>query len=281
MVDTADLLRQESHFAFGKNWASYAKLVTEEEIEEAVRGLRRLLGDDLSGRRFVDIGCGSGLHALAAIRLGAREVVCIDIDPDSVETTRQTLTAHAPGQAWQVHVCSIFDVDKLALGQFDIVYSWGVLHHTGAMERALRAAAAMVAPGGRFALALYRKTRLCGLWKVEKRWYAQASERGQAFARTLFLGLFRLAFLVTRQSYSAYVANYKSARGMEFHHDVHDWLGGWPYESITPEDAQALMAECGLRLVADFALHRTKTGVLGSGCDEYVFARAEAPAPQR
>jgi SAM-dependent methyltransferase len=280
MADSADLLRQESHFAFGKNWASYARLVTEEQIQEAVRGLQRLVGDDLSGQRFLDIGCGSGLHSLAAIRLGAREVVCIDIDPDSVATTRATLAAHAPDQKWQAHECSIFDVDALALGSFDLVYSWGVLHHTGDMNRALRTASALVAPGGRFALALYRKTRMCGFWKAEKRWYAGASPLGQAVARGLFLGVFRLTYAVTRQSFRDYVSSYKSSRGMDFRHDIHDWLGGWPYESIAPEETQALMAGCGLELIADHALHRIKLGLLGSGCDEYVFARPQASAPQ-
>jgi hypothetical protein len=156
-----------------------------------------------------------------------------------------------------------------------------VLHHTGDMNRALRTAAGLVAPGGRFALALYRKTHLCGFWKAEKHWYAGASALGQALARGIFLGVFRLTYAVTRQNFADYVANYKSSRGMDFRHDVHDWLGGWPYESVAPEEVQALMAECGLQLAADHALHRTKLGLLGSGCDEYVYARPDAAARPR
>jgi hypothetical protein len=76
MSKATDLLRQESHFAFGKNWASYARLVTEVLIDEGVRALRRLVGDHLTSKRFLDIDCGSGLHALAALRLGSSEVCC-------------------------------------------------------------------------------------------------------------------------------------------------------------------------------------------------------------
>ena len=97
MSEKGDLTAQESHFAFGKNWASYAKLVTEAQIAEAVKGLERLVGPSLEGKRFVDIGCGSGLHALAALRMGAAEVVALDVDHDSVSTTRDMLQSYASG----------------------------------------------------------------------------------------------------------------------------------------------------------------------------------------
>ena len=77
-----DLTSYESHFAFGKNWSAYAAKITAAEIAEAEKELSRLLeGGRLDGQRFLDIGSGSGLHSLAALRLGAREVVAIDIDP--------------------------------------------------------------------------------------------------------------------------------------------------------------------------------------------------------
>src|SRR5581483_10207932 len=145
MTTSSDLLSRESHFAFGKNWASYAKLVTQAQIDEAVAGLRKLLGGgDLQGKRFLDIGCGSGLHSLAALRLGAAEVLAVDLDRDSVATTRHMLETHAAGHKWRVLEKSVFDLDPADLGQFDLVYSWGVLHHTGDMYRALRCAAAML-----------------------------------------------------------------------------------------------------------------------------------------
>jgi SAM-dependent methyltransferase len=275
MNDAVDLLQQEAHFAFGKNWASYANLVTEAEIADAVAGLRRLAGGDLQGKRFLDIGCGSGLHALAALRLGANDVLAVDIDPDSVATTRRVLELHASGQPWRVTQKSIFDTDAAAIGHFDVVYSWGVLHHTGDMYGALRRAAALVAPNGQFVFALYRHTRLCWFWKREKRWYAKAGERAQRRARLMFTAAFRVIYPIAhRASFRSYVKSYAARnRGMEFHHDVHDWMGGWPYESISPQQVEALMTELGLSRVRAFARPGTPLGLFGSGCDEFAYAR--------
>jgi 2-polyprenyl-6-hydroxyphenyl methylase/3-demethylubiquinone-9 3-methyltransferase len=275
MNDSVDLLQQEEHFAFGKNWASYANLVTEAEIADAVAGLRRLAGGDLQGKRFLDIGCGSGLHALAALRLGASEVLAVDIDPDSVATTRRVLEAHAPGKPWRVVQKSIFDADSGSLGQFDVVYSWGVLHHTGDMYQALRRASTLVAANGQFIFALYRHTRLCWFWKREKRWYAKAGARAQRLARLVFTTAFRIVYpIANRASFRTYVKTYAERnRGMEFHHDVHDWMGGWPYESISPAQVDALMRQLGLQRVRAFAHEGTPLGLFGSGCDEFAYTR--------
>lgn len=275
-----DLTQQEAHFAFGKNWASYAEKVTDAEIEEAEKALSRLLGGArLDGQRFLDIGCGSGLHSLAALRMGAKEVVAVDLDPASVSTTRAMLARFAPeGTAFRVEQISVFDLDPSALGTFDTVYSWGVLHHTGDMDRAIRCAAAMCAPEGRFVIALYRRVWIDWFWRIEKRWYAKASVSAQECAQVIYIRLFKLAMLVMGRSFSKYVASYRSNRGMDFKHDVHDWLGGWPYESILPAEADSMMEELGFTAERVFArkgrwLGR-HLGLFGSGCDEYAYKRA-------
>jgi SAM-dependent methyltransferase len=275
MDKSIDLLDQKSHFAFGENWASYAKLVTQAEIDHAMTHLRTLARRDLSGKRFLDIGCGSGLHALAALRLGAAEVVAIDIDPDSVATTQRMLQVHAAGRAWQVEGRSVFELDAVWQGQFDVVYSWGVLHHTGDMHGALRRAAALVKPGGVFIFALYRRTSLCSLWSMEKRWYAGAGPRAQAVVRRVFTALYGVAFrLRTRRSFRRHVVEYRQRRGMSFPHDVHDWLGGWPYESISPAQTDSLMRQLDMQPVRMFAHSGKSIGLFGSGCDEYVYGKA-------
>jgi len=260
-------------FAFGENWASYATLLDEPRLAEAERGLIRLLGPDgVAGLSFLDIGCGSGLHAAAAGRLGAARILALDLDPQAVETSRAVLARHAPGAEAEVRRQSMLALDPATDGQFDIVYSWGVLHHTGAMHQSIRRAAAMAKPDGLFAFSLYRRTPLCDLWRREKRWYAAASPRAQAAARRIYVTLMRLRFALTGRDFKAYVADYHSARGMDFGHDVHDWMGAYPYESISPDEVAALMRELGFAPVRSFT-ERTSIGLFGSGCDEYVYRR--------
>lgn len=278
-----DLLSAQSHFAFGRNWASYAELIGEPQITEAERGLTRLLGGgSLAGKRFLDIGCGSGLHSLAALRMGVNELLATDIDLDSVATARAVLDRHAPGAQYAVQKVSVFDLDPARTGLFDVVYSWGVLHHTGDMSRALRSAAALVAPGGIFVFALYRKTLLCGAWKLEKRWYAYAGSGTQRILRFIYLTLFRIGLRMTGRSFKGYVKNYK-IRGMDFYHDLHDWLGGYPYESILPDEVAQLMSDAGLMPVRSFVRENwfsrsfgRHCGLFGSGCNEYVYTRTPA-----
>lgn len=274
MGESADLLGLKSHFAFGKNWESYARLVTDTQVEQAIMSLRRLLGGDLKGKRLVDLGCGSGLHSLAALRLGADEVVALDIDPASIATTRQLLEKHAAGARWSAQETSVFDLGPDRIGRFDVVYSWGVLHHTGDLRRALRVAAALVAPGGQFIFALYYRTRWCWFWKREKRWYSSASPIAQARVRAIYVGLFRMLYpLKGAGSFGDFVANYVRRRGMDYYHDVHDWLGGWPYESISAAETDQLMQPLGMRKIRVFEAKRKTPGLFGVGCNEYVYGR--------
>jgi 2-polyprenyl-3-methyl-5-hydroxy-6-metoxy-1,4-benzoquinol methylase len=266
---------REIRFAFGENWLDFARALDATQIAEAEISLRRLLQrESLAGARFIDIGSGSGLFSLAARRLGAR-VHSFDFDPSSVLCSRRLRDLHFPGdREWTVDRGSILDRAYVgSLGTADVVYAWGVLHHTGAMNNTLRAAARLVAPGGVFAFALYHRTRMCGFWRWEKRWYAGASPAAQRRARAVYVALLRARFVLTGRDFRSYVAGYRSGRGMDFMHDVHDWMGGYPYESILSADVDALMRSLGFARVHGMDTPLT-AGIFGSGCDEYLYRRA-------
>ena len=267
----------DSHFAFGKNWAEYAKHINERRINSATCALRDLI-PDLSGKRFLDIGCGSGLSSLAALRLGAASVEATDIDADSVKTAEAVLSAHGPRGRWNVQALSVFDLDPQRQGTFDVVHSWGVLHHTGAMDEAIEKAAAMVSKNGLFVVALYHKTPLCWAWTIEKRIYTSCPAAMQKALRGLWIAAFASSLTLTGRSFRNYVETYSNRRGMSFWTDVHDWMGGFPYESISQQQMNATMMRHGFRL-EKFKSCGARLGLLGTGCDEYVYARLETSSP--
>lgn len=271
MTET-DLTARESHFEFGENWAEFAAKLTPVHVDNAVASLRRLLPGGIPGASFLDIGCGSGLSAVAAARLGASRIEACDIDENSVRTTEQVLARFAAEVPRRVRTTSVFDLLPETDGQFDVVHSWGVLHHTGAMPRAVASAAALVRPGGLFVVALYNKTALCGAWTVEKRIYARAPRLVQKVAQAGFaVAQLPAQAILHRRSPFALLRDYSVQRGMNYWNDVHDWMGGYPYESATPEEVDAMVGAAFVR--ERCYVTGSRLGLFGSGCNEFVFRR--------
>jgi SAM-dependent methyltransferase len=267
---TTDLKDVSRHFEFGENWQDYASTIDEGHVQRAMESMERLLTkEELVGHSFLEIGSGSGIHTLSALRLGASSALATDIDPDSVKTTSSMLQRFAPDLTWLSEEKSVFD---LQTDGFDIVYSWGVLHHTGNMYGAIDKALEQVRPDGLVCLALYRKTALCWLWKIEKRFYTWAPEGIRKLLRGLFVSIFRLACLVKGVSFKKYVTDYQSDRGMSYYHDIHDWMGGYPYESVSPKELTSYVEPKGYTLVRSIT-RPGGTGIFGSGCDEFVFRK--------
>jgi 2-polyprenyl-6-hydroxyphenyl methylase/3-demethylubiquinone-9 3-methyltransferase len=270
-VSVPELTDRASHFDFGKNWSEFSEHITPERIAIAESSIRRLVGD-ITGKTFFDIGSGSGLLALAALRLGAKSVSCIDIDEDSVATTTRVLETYAPGGSWTVEQMSVFDIP--ASYKFDVVYSWGVLHHTGAMWRAVDRASRTVVDGGAFAFALYERTPLCGAWKVEKRLYVRAPKPLQ---RAL-CKIYETAYTLARYAIGKGRHPGTTERGFTVASGIPDWMGGYPYESTTLSEVEAIMNERGFTLRYHNPAPVHAFGIFGSGCSEYVYVRGGSRA---
>ena len=269
------LTERSSHFEFGENWRDYAKSIDRQRISAAIEGVRKLFPEGLDGKTFLDIGCGSGLHSLAAFELGAKSVLAVDIDENSVAATRGTLSRYASGKPWDTKVASVFDATPESLGTFDVVYSWGVLHHTGDMWRSVECASALVNASGQLAIALYTKTPTCNFWRKEKAFYSKSPKIIQGLIRTVYVGAF-LSFLpATNYKPFRFIRNYKKVRGMNFSHDAHDWLGGYPYESASTEEVHDRLERLGLLKIRTFEAPPSKRFAWSAGCSEYVYARPD------
>jgi SAM-dependent methyltransferase len=258
-------------FSFGKNWRSFASIVDEESIAEAERGLLKLFPhQELSGARVLDIGCGSGLSIAAALRLGAAHIHGIDVDSDSVRAAVELLSRFDMPQRWSVETIDLFD---LPVHSYDIVYAWGVLHHTGEMWRALDHASRCVRPGGLLAAAIYRRSPACPFWRWEKRVYNRAYAPVRTAIRSAYKAIYLAAIAASGRNPLGYVMDYHRSRGMSFHHDIHDWLGGYPYESAAPAEIIGFLAERGFLIERSFQRPAALKGLFGSHCDEYVVRR--------
>jgi 2-polyprenyl-6-hydroxyphenyl methylase/3-demethylubiquinone-9 3-methyltransferase len=219
-------VKQGDRFEFGENWKRFLSALDDERIAEAGKSLKQMLKvGDLQGKNFLDIGSGSGLFSLAARRLGAK-VHSFDYDPQSVACTQELKRRYFPDDAnWAIERGSVLDVHYLtSLGQFDIVYSWGVLHHTGAMWQALGNASLPVANGGYLFIAIYNdQGTQSQLWCKVKQTYCSGIV-GKTLVLALFLPYFIFkglaADLVRGKSPIARYTTYKKSRGMSL---VHDW----------------------------------------------------------
>ncbi len=260
-------------FAFGDNWSRFLRVLDEDRIHQAERSLCEMLEvENLNGKRFLDIGSGSGLFSLAARRLGAT-VHSFDYDPRSVACTAELRRRYLPDDAhWKVEQASVLDPAYLSsLGQWDVVYSWGVLHHTGNMKQALANAATLVCDGGALFIAIYNdQGRASGTWLRVK----QAYNRLPIALRWLILGPATLRLwgpttlrdLATGRPFHTW-RNYsrESQRGMSAWRDVVDWVGGLPFEVATPEQIFRFYRDRGFRLEA------LRTAAGGHACNEYLF----------
>jgi SAM-dependent methyltransferase len=263
-------------YGFGKNWAEFIeKNFSDERRRVAKDRLLTFLGrPNLTGVSFLDIGSGSGLHSMAALDAGAARVRSFDYDPMSVSTTAHLHEIAGSPERWTVERGDVLDQNYVdGLGQFDIVYSWGVLHHTGSMWQAIDNAAGRVMRGGLFFIALYSSnvaSPSTEFWLDVKERYNDADDRQKRRMELWYVwrfGLNRNPFrlpLLLKQIYEK-----KKQRGMNYMTDVKDWLGGWPMEYADDEKVVSVMeAKHGFKVVRM---------ARGEACTEFLFERPAAP----
>jgi 2-polyprenyl-6-hydroxyphenyl methylase/3-demethylubiquinone-9 3-methyltransferase len=256
-------------FSFGKNWRDFVEQVTDEDVTLAMEDICQWLGEEvIRGRRVIDVGSGSGIHSLSFHKLGAESVHSFDYDPLSVESTRKLwLDAGSPSN-WVVEQGSVLDSDYVRmLGQFDIVYSWGELHHTGAMWDAIKNCAGLVGPGGMLWISLYEKGPRYSQDLALKKRFNAASAMGKRLM--IAQRILRSMLIRVKQGKNPFSWNQKVRRGMNVYHDIVDWLGGLPYE-VASEDEVVIFAR---RL--GFILERILVAPEG-GCSKYVFSLPQA-----
>ena len=253
-----------TRFGFGENWTRYSRLLNTERIDAARASLVEMLGrKSLDGLTLLDIGCGSGLFSLCARQLGA-EVVSFDYDPHSVSCTQGIREKYSPNDPkWKIMQGSILDHELVtSLGHYDIVYSWGVLHHTGKMWDALDNAAQTVKPGGMLYISIYNDQGfISAYWLQVKRVY-----NSFPLFKPLIVILHAPYLFLARMFYRAAIGK-KIERGMSIWHDMLDWFGGYPFEVARPEQIFSFYRDRG------FELLEMKTCGGKHGCNEFVFRR--------
>jgi 2-polyprenyl-6-hydroxyphenyl methylase/3-demethylubiquinone-9 3-methyltransferase len=261
-------------FDFGQNWAEFSSnAATLERAAQARAQFVSLLGDiELQGKSFLDIGFGQGFSLLCARALGARAIGC-DINPKCREVIdrNRVLFPDAGTEAIPLRVGSILDgavVEALrespecGRAGFDVVHSWGALHHTGDMKRALANAGSLVRPGGHFVVAIYNRHWSSLPWLLIKALYIHSPgwlQRTMVTALYPFIWLAKLA--ITGRNPTS------MDRGMDFYYNVVDWVGGYPYEYATIAELEEICRPMG------FSLVRSIRAKVPTGCNELVFQK--------
>ncbi|MFA6531035.1 MAG: 50S ribosomal protein L11 methyltransferase [Candidatus Micrarchaeia archaeon] len=270
---------------FGENWSDYVKNIDDSTIEEAKKSLLRYLpSEDWQNKVFVDIGCGSGIFSLAALKLGASLVISIDLDDKSINATNFVRSKYGKDygdDSWEVRQGSILDealVNEIQ-GVGDIVYAWGSLHHTGNMKLAIKNACRIVKPNDGFLiLAIYNHAISSERWLGIKKTFAGLPNLLKTPVELAYASAVTLGYVAYRRT-----LNLKKDRGMDVFHDAIDWMRGYPYEYACVDEIEEFVEKEKFEIIStptELPCERGKEANLlqvfrakNVGCNEFVFGR--------
>ncbi|MDC1073056.1 class I SAM-dependent methyltransferase [Gammaproteobacteria bacterium] len=258
-------------FDFGENWKHYSNAVlTQNHISEAEEAFETLTREiDLKSRNFLDVGFGQGLSAFLAAKKGAN-VTCLDINLKCEEALKSTekFFDSSVKKNINLNIGSILDSSIIKKFKndfprgFDVIHSWGVLHHTGNMNQAFFNCASMLAEDGFLIIAIYNRHWSSPVWRVLKRIYCNTPVIGKKILITFFTPIIFLAKLIVTGKNPL-----RSARGMDFFVDIVDWVGGYPYEYASVVEIEEIGRKNNLQL------ENVRPSNVPTGCNEFIFRR--------
>lgn len=266
--------QEQIRFKFGKNWLDYSNRITHQEIMEAKKSLFKWLPiDSLQGKKFLDIGSGSGLFSLAAWKAGVKELVSFDYDSDSVKCTKNLCNSmpQEAGRHWNVERGDVLDNSYMNkhFNSYDVVYSWGVLHHTGNMKKALYSAGKCVRSGGGYLfISIYNDQGLKSkIWKWVKKRYNMSGLKQKKillFLSSLYIYRIKKTILL----FGKKGQSIKNKRGMSAWNDLVDWVGGYPFEYATADEIISFYLAQGFSLIK-LEAHEKKD----ADCNQFLFMK--------
>ncbi|MDC0647991.1 class I SAM-dependent methyltransferase [Candidatus Pelagibacter sp.] len=255
-------MNKTNKFKFGKNWKLFLKGLESKQIQISKKALLKFKQNiNLENRSFIDIGSGSGLSSLIAKQLGAK-VTSIDVDIECIECTKFLKNKfYKDSKDWDIKKLSILNTKNIKkMNKFDYVYSWGVLHHTGNLKKALKNTESLCRKNGFIHLALYNdQGKKSKRWKMIKKIYIKNNFIVKKLIELIFSPFFLLR---------PFLKNHKiRKRGMTNYIDMVDWLGGYPFEPSKPEEIFNFFIN------KNYTLVNLYTCGPGHGCNEFLFKK--------
>ncbi len=188
------------------------------EIQGVLDHLLEIFPEGVGGRRVLDAGSGSGMVSVAFALLGA-DVTGVDITDQCVQN------GYKNANRFNVD-CRFLKRNLISLDledeKFDIIYSWGVLHHTEDAKASFRSLAKHLKSNGDMIIAVYLKTGISRFWNFSRIFYQKAPEKFKSIfleggSRILdFVDIFN-RLLLKKQRYMM--------RGTDNYEIINDWFG--------------------------------------------------------